>query len=215
MKKLAIGCAIVLAVVGVAVVGFGYYGYMKVKSTVAQFAELGQVTDIEKGVKNQSPFVAPDSREMTAAQVDHLVQVQTRVKDRLGASAAQIERNYKTLLNKKDATVTDLPALLGAYRDLAHALVDAKKAQVEALNEIGMSLDEYRWVRTESYRALGAPFVDMDISKIAERAKNGQTAGVIELNGAAGDKGPESNVKLVEKYRKRLEDYMAMASFGL
>ena len=215
MKKLAIGCAIVFVVVGVAVVGFGYYGYMKVKSTVAQFAELGQVTDIEKGVKNQALFNAPDSREMTATQLDRLVQVQTRVKTRLGASGAEMERNYKSLTNKKETTVTDLPTLLAAYRDLAHALVDAKRAQVEALNEIGMSLDEYRWIRTEAYRALGVPFVDMDVSRIAERAKNGQTAGVLQMNGALGDKGPEANVKLVEKYRKQLEDYMAMASFGL
>jgi hypothetical protein len=215
MKKLAIGCGIILLVVGVAVVGIGYYGYMKVKSAVTQLAELGQVGDIERGVRNKSLFAPPDSREMTASQVDKLVQVQTRVRQQLGASGAEIERNYKSLMNKKEADVTDLPALLGAYRDMAKALIDAKRAQVQALNDVGMSLEEYRWIRTESYRALGVPFVDMDFSRIAERARQGQTAGTLQLNGAVGDKGPEANVKLVEKHRKALEDYMALASFGL
>jgi len=215
MKKLAIGCLVVLVVVGAAVAGIGYYGYLKVKSSVTQLAELGQIGDLERGVRIKTAFVAPASRELTAGQVDRLLQVQARVRERLGAGAAAIERNYKSLLDKKDATAADLPALLGAYRDLARTLIDAKKAQVEALNDLGLSLDEYRWIRTESYRALGVPFVDMDVSRITERARNGQTAGVIEMNGALGDKGPDANVRLVEKHRKALEDYMALASFGL
>ena len=215
MKKFAIGCGIVLLVVGIAVVGVGYWGYMKVKSTVAQLAELGQITDIEKGVKNTSLFTPPDSRELTASQVDKLLQVQTRVRTKLGASAAEIERSYKSLMDKKEASFTDLPALFGAYKDLAKALVDAKRTQVEALNETGMSLAEYRWVRSETYRALGVPFVEMDFGQLAERAKQGQTSGTLQLNGAVGDKGPEANVKLVEKHRKAFEDYMALASFGL
>lgn len=216
MKKLAIGCGIVLLVVGIGVVGVGYWGYMKVKSTVAQLAELGQVTDIEKGVRNTSAFAAPTSGELTGAQVERLVQVQTRVREKLGAGAAAIEKNYKSLLDKKDgATVTDLPALLGAYKDLARTLVDAKRTQVEALNDLNMSLAEYRWIRAEAYHSLGIPFVDMDFGQLAERAKNGQTAGTLAFNGAPGDKPLEGNVKLVEKHRKQLEDYMALASFGL
>ena len=56
MKKLAIGCLVVFVVVGAAVVGIGYYGYLKVKSTVSQLAELGQVSDIERGVRIKTPF---------------------------------------------------------------------------------------------------------------------------------------------------------------
>jgi hypothetical protein len=215
MKKLAIGCAIVLVIGIIAVAGIGYYGYTKAKGMMAKLQELGQVADLEREVKNKSPFAVPDSRELTAAQLDRLVQVQTRVRERLGASGAAIERNYKSLIDKKEATVTDLPALLSAYGDMARALVDAKRAQVEALNDLNVSLEEYRWVRTESYRALGVPFVDMDVSRIMERSKSGGDPGVVSLDGAVGDKGPESNVKLVEKYRKQLEEYMALATFGL
>lgn len=213
MKKLAIGCLVVFALFVVAGVGVGIYGYYKLKSTVAQLAELGQVADLEAGVKIKTSFVAPDSRELTAAQVDRLVQVQTRVRARLGASADALQRNYKSL-DKKDMNVTDLPALLSAYKDMAHALIDAKRAQIEALNDLGLSLGEYRWIRTESYRALGVPYVDMDFAQIAERARVNGQPGTLQLNGFA-DKGPESNVKLVEKHRKSLEDNVALASFGL
>jgi hypothetical protein len=215
MKKLAIGCAVVLLVVGAALAGIGYYGYLKMKSAVSELAELGQVSDLEREVRIKTAFVAPSSRELTAAQVDRLVQVQARVREKLGADAAAIERNYKSLLDKKEATVTDLPTMLRAYRDMARALVEAKKAQVQALNDLGLSLGEYRWIRTESYRALGVPFVDMDLTQIAERGRDGGQPGVIEMNGAMGDKGPEANVKLVEKHRTTLEAYLALASFGL
>ena len=215
MKKLAIGCLVVVVVAGAAIAGIGYYGYLKVKSTVSQLAELGQVSDIERGVRIKTAFAVPESRELTATQVDRLLQVQTRVRERLGANAAAIERHYKTLLDKKSNDITDLPALLSAYRDMAHALVDAKRAQVEALNDVGLSLDEYRWIRGEAYRALGVPLVDMDIAQIAERTRNGGQPGTVTLGGAFTGTGPASNLKLVEKFRKALEDYMPLATFGL
>ena len=215
MKKFAIGCSIVALVLAVAGVGVGYYVYSKAKTAFTQLAELGKVTDIDKGVKNKTAFNAPASGELTEAQVDRLLQIQTRVRERLGAGAAEIERKYHGRFDKKDATVTDLPALLSAYADLAKTLIDAKKAHVDALNDAGMSLEEYRWIRRTSYRALGVPFVDMDVSLLAERAKNGQTAGTLDFNGPVGDKGPEGNVKLAEKHRKALEDYMVLAQFGL
>src|SRR5262249_45629844 len=215
MKKLAIGCAVVLVVVGAAAVGVTYYGYLKVKSMATQFAELGQVADLESHVKIKTPFTAPESGELTATQVDRLIQVQTRVRQSLGTEFAAIERNYQTLLNKKQADVTDLPALVGAYKDMAHALVDAKKAQVDALNDLGMSIGEYRWIRAETYHSLGTPFVDLDFAQLAERQRNGQTAGTLSLNANMTGAPPTANAKLVEKYRKQLEDYMPLASFGL
>jgi hypothetical protein len=216
MKKLAIGCLVVFVVIGAAVVGIGYYGYMKVKSTVAQLAELQKVPEIERGIRVKTPFVVPASGELTASQVDKFMQVTTRVRDRLGKDMAAFERNYKTLAEKKQTTAADLPALLSAYRDMATGWLNAKRAQVDALNEVGLSLDEYRWIRSEAYRALGVPFVDVDFARIAEQAQSGglQSAPVL-VGGALTGPGPASNLKLVEKYRKQLEDFVPLASFGL
>jgi len=217
MKKLAIGCAILFVVAGAAVVGVGYYGYLKVRSTVTQLAELGQVHDIERGVKVRTAFVVPASGELTAAQVDKLMTITSRVRERLDQDVAVFQRTYKSLADKKDATAADLPELLSAYRDLAKDWLNAKRAQVDALNEVGLSLDEYRWIRSAAYGALDIPFMVVDFGQIAEAVK--QAGGQIKTNvlvgGAFAGKGPASNLKLVEKYRKQLEDYVPLASFGL
>lgn len=219
MKKLAIGCGLIVLVLGIAVVGIGYYGYMKVRSTVAQFSELAKIPEIERQVRNTAPFSAPASGELTAAQFERFLKVQTRVHDTLGANVAAFERTYKTLAEKKDATVTDVPALLSAYKDLAAMWLNAKRAQVEALNEGGLSLEEYRWIRARAYQAIGAPFVDVDFARIAEQAQKGLASGTAPatLEGGFGFTGeaPEANVKLVEKFKKQLQDNIALATFGL
>src|SRR5919106_24049 len=69
---------------------------------------------------------------------------------------------------KASATVVDLPELISAYRDLAAAYVDGKRAQVNALNRTGLSLEEYRWTRSRVYHALGMSLMDVDVSRIVE-----------------------------------------------
>ena len=221
MKKLALGCLIAIVVIGVAVVGVGYYGYLKVRSAVTQFAELGQVRDLESNVRVKTPFVVPASGELTRAQVDKFMKVTSRVHDRLGKDIEIFQRNYRSLAEKKDATIADAPALMSAYRDMAAGWLDAKRAQVDALNEVGLSLQEYRWIRSAAYGALDMPFVDVDLARIADQVKNaasqvaGQVNAPVLVGGAFAGKGPASNTRLLEKYRKRLEDYMPLAAFGL
>ena len=216
MKKLAIGCLVVLVVAGAAVVGIGYYGYLKVRSTVAQLAELQKVPEMERGIRIKTPFAVPASGELTAGQVDRFIRVTTRVRDRLGVDMAAFERNYKTLAEKKQTTAADLPALMSAYRDMATGWLNAKRAQVDGLNEVGLSLEEYRWIRSEAYRALGVPFVDVDFARIADQVRSGgQPSAPVLLGGALTGSGPASNLKLVERFRKQLEDFVPLASFGL
>jgi hypothetical protein len=216
VKKLAIGCAILILVAAAAILGVGYYGYLKVRSTVSQLAELGQVHEIERGVKVQTPFVVPVSGELTSEQVDKLMKVTSRVRARIDQDIAVFQRTYKTLADKKDATAADLPALLSAYRDLASDWLNAKREQVKALNDVGLSLDEYRWIRSTAYGALDIPFMDVDFGRIAEQVKKGAEVDPhVLVGGAFAGKGPAANLKFVEKYRKQLEDYLPLASFGL
>jgi len=223
MKKLAIGCLIVLAIGGVAAAGVGYYIYGKAKSTYSQlkttatqFAELGKIPQIEDAVEIKTPFTIPTGGALTQSQVDRFVQVQTRVRARLGENFDVLQRKYKALTDKKEATVMDLPQLIAAYRDLAASWLDAKRAQVQALNEAGLSLSEYRWIRSEAYKSLNMPLVDIDFGKIAEQIRNNQQPNdEIMLGGAFSGTPSPANAKLVERYRKQLEDNMPMATFGL
>lgn len=216
MKKFAIGCGIVLLVVGLAGAGAAYYLYRQVSSTVTQFAELGQIPDLERNVRNRTPYTPPVSEELTESQIEKLVQVQAEVRRRIGERMKDFQAKYKTLAEKNDATIVDAPALMRAYRDLAATWLDAKRGQIEALNAAGLSLDEYRWIRDQAYRALGQPFVDLDIAKIVDEARRGissETAG--QLRGAIGPAGPQSNRALIERFKKQLEENLALASFGL
>jgi hypothetical protein len=216
MKKLAIGCGLVVLVTCVAAAGVVYYLYRQVSSTVTQFAELAQVPDLEGAVRNRAPFVPPASEELTDSQIDKLVQVQSEVRRRLGERIAAFEARYRTLAQKKEASVGDAPAILRAYADLASTWLDAKRGQVEALNAAGLSLDEYRWIRDQAYRALGQPFVDLDIGRLVDEARRGVTSEASgQLRGALEPSGPASNRTRIERVKKLLQENLALASFGL
>ena len=216
MKKLAVGCGIVVLVLGVLGAGVAFFLYRQVSSTITQFAELGQVPDLERTVRNRDPFTPPTSEELTDSQIEKLVQVQGEVRRRLGARISEFEAKYKTLAEKKDATLVDGPALLRAYGDMASMWLDAKRGQIEALNAAGLSLEESRWIRDQAYRALGMAFVDLDLAKIVDDARRGETSNEPgRLSGSVGPAGPESNRTRVERIRKLLEENVALASFGL
>jgi hypothetical protein len=217
MKKLAIGCGLVLLVLGVAAAGVAYYAYRQVSTTLAQFQEFSEVPDLERDVRNQDAFVPPASAELTDIQIDKLVKVQAEVRRRLGERMAAFEAKYKTLTEKKEASIADAAAILSAYGDLASTWVDAKRGQIEALNATGLSLEEYRWIRDQAYRALGQPFADLDIGKFVEDMKSGggTSERIGELKGSIGPAGPESNRKRIERVKKLLEENLSLAAFGL
>lgn len=216
MKKLAIGCLVILVLAGLAGAVGTWWVYRKVTTTVGQFAELGSVPELERGVRNRTPFAPPESGELTPAQVERLVQVQRAVRARLGRRFAEMQKKYETLFAKRETSVVDVPELIAAYRDLAAAWMDAKRAQIDALNEAGFSLDEYRWVRRQAYAAVGLPILDLDMGRLIENIRKGAAeASPAELVGSVGPSGPERNRQLVEPHRKELEDNAALASFGL
>jgi hypothetical protein len=216
MKKLVLGCGIVLVLLAVVGAGVGYYVYRQVSSTVAQFAELGQVPEIERGVRNRSAFTPPASGELTQDQLERLVLVQAAIRERLGARFAELEARHKRLIEKEQANALDLPEIIAMYRGLAATWVDAKRRQVEALNDAGFSLDEYRWVRGRAYAALGLPYLEIDVAQLVEDVMSGRTGGEPgELQGALGPEGPVANSKLVAGFKEQLEENLALASLGL
>lgn len=219
MKKLAIGCGVVAVVLLIGAAVATYFVVNKVRSTVAEFASLGEIPAIERRVTNQAAFTPPEAGELTEAQVTRYLQVQQQVRSVLGARFDEFNTKYAELsqrMNRDEGTALDAPAVVNAYRDLARTYVDAKKAQVDALNAARFSLDEYRWVRGQAYAAIGMPVMDFDIAKVIENVKSGNTDAVRgTVGGSIGPSGPESNKALVEPHRKTLEDNAALTFFGL
>ena len=58
MKKLAIGCAVLLVLGGGGAAGASYVAYRKVSSAFAGFAELGSLPELERSVRNQRALEA-------------------------------------------------------------------------------------------------------------------------------------------------------------
>lgn len=221
MKKIAIGCGIVLVVVAIAVGVGAWYTIHKVKEFAGGFADLAKVSDIEKSVSNTMPFTPPDSGELTEAQVTRLLAVQDHVKKTLGTRYTELDAKYKALadrINKKQDTALDFPEVIAAYRDLASMYVEAKRAQVDALNQNNFSLSEYKWVRKQAYLAVGLPVMDFDVSEMVDAMKSGKgmdTAKPAPATLPMGPSGPDKNKQLVEPHKKVLEDNAPLSFFGL
>ena len=108
-------------------------------------------------MRNTAAFEVPEGDELTQAMVDRFVKVQQQVQAALGPRMADLKAKYdqldKTLSGeKRDASVREIAAGL---KDLTAIVIQAKKAQVEALNGAGFSVREYEWVREQVYAAIG------------------------------------------------------------
>lgn len=215
MKKLAIGCVGLLGVLTAGAVGASYLAYRKVSTAVAGFAELRTLPALDRSVRDRRPFAPPPSGELRESQLTRFLQVQQTVQSRLGRRAGEFERRYHALLEKDSAAVTDVPELVSAYRDLAAIYMDAKRAQVAALNESGFSLGEYRWVRAQAYGALGIPMIDFDVARIIDEVQSGRTPVQPAVSMPLGPTGSPATLKLVEPRRKILETNAPLAAFGL
>jgi hypothetical protein len=87
-------------------------------------------------------------------------------------------------------------------------IVDAKEAQVDALNANGFSLGEYAWVRGQVIRAAGFSAYQVDLAALAA---DGDDDLVRELEADV----PAANVALVAPYAEELEQFLPLAAFGL
>jgi hypothetical protein len=218
MKKLAIGCGIVL-VIAVVAGGIGaYYLFYKAQTLIAGLSELKAIPDLERQVKNRTAFTPPASGELSADQVASYVAVREQVRQTLGERVTELDTRYKALserLNRDQHTALDIPEVLEAYKDLASLYILGKRAQVEALNARNLSLSEYRWIQQQAYNAIGVPFMETDISRIIEDVQAGRQPGQTAHSANDIPGAPQKNKALVEPHRKLLEDNASLSFLGL
>lgn len=220
MKKLAIGCAIVLVVLIVVGGIAGYFIWSKVGGSITGITKfttsMQAVAEIEKEVKNTSSFTAPENGELTEETVSRFMKVQAHMQSKLGKRVDEFKATYdkldKTLkAEQRDASFTEA---MGALGDLAALITDAKKAQVEGLNQAGFSMREYEWVRTQAYAAVGVLAGGFDMTKFAEQIKAGDAEGLSKADAESLPDVPEKNKALVAPYEKQLKEWAPLAFFG-
>lgn len=206
MKKILAGCLIVLLIAAIGLAAAGFYAYRAMKPVIdnaANYMEKArEVTRLGEEITNKTPFEPPQNDELTQAQVERFIAVQTRVRADMGDKWTQIEQKSKDLRGEF-ATV---------FSEIANIWVDARKSQVQALNVQKFSEDEYQWVRRRVYEAAGVELAgSIDLSKIESLAgRNGVTIPSVDL-----PKVPEKNIALVKPHVAKIKEWMPMAALGL
>lgn len=222
MKKILGGCLIVVVI---AMIGFGvatYYAYRFAKPMldsagdyVTRARELSQVGD---RVANKLPFVPPTNGELTQLQVERFIAVQTRVRDELGDRWGEIETKSaevrrKTEQNHKELSFSEVS---GIFSDIANIYIEARTAQVKALNIHKFSDGEYTWVRRRVYEAAGMNIAGaIDMSAIEDLARQGSQRSSSKLPDIARPEVPEANIRLVKSHTAKVKEWIPMAVLGL
>ncbi len=101
MKKLVFGCLFVVVIL--AIVG-GILGYVYIvepaRSDVVAFRQLGNLSDLDKNVKNTTAFTTPVGGELTESLVARFASVQEAMQTGLGAQLQQIEQALSSSIRR-------------------------------------------------------------------------------------------------------------------
>ena len=222
MKKLLAGCLIVvvIALIGLGAAAFYAYRWAQpmIQSTGDYLERAREMTRLGDRITNRSPYVPPAGGELTQAQVERFVAVQTRVRDELGTRWAEIETKSaqireKTQDNHRDLTFAELS---GVFSDLTGIYLDARRAQVNALNVQKFSDGEYTWVRRRVYEAAGVELAGaIDMSALEQLARDGAGRSKVTLPDMPSPEVPAANIKLVKPHLAKVKAWIPLAVLGL
>ena len=222
MKKILGGCLIVfvIAVVGLGVAGF--YAYRAARPMIEDAADyVSRARDLARlsdEVANQAPYTAPANGELTAAQVDRFLAVQTRVHSELGSRWTEFEKKSEALKQKASEKRTDwsFNDISSVFSDFTGIYMEARKAHVNALNVHKFSDEEFSWVRLRVYEAAGMQLAgSIDTSAIEAMARESAQKTGISLPDVPMPDVPEANIALVKPHAAKLKEWLPMAMLGL
>lgn len=221
MKKLLIGCLVILVLGGV-LLAVGAYMLYRAASPVMEDARnylrgMAELGELEKDIVKRVEYAPPSSGELTEAQMERFVRVQDGVRAALGQRMTEIEEQYKHLkANAPNAQQPTMSEALGALREIASVFVQARRYQIDALNREGFSQSEYSWVRDRVFQAAGVEVTHMiDLQRVERAIREG--TGISTIGAPRGPRidVPEKNRALVKPYLGRMDNWIPLAFFGL
>jgi hypothetical protein len=216
MKKFAIGCGIALLLCVIALGGVLTYGYYKLRPYAESVRQFAQIGELDKRVANKTPFMAPANGELTDDGMRRFVAVQESMVAKLGKRVQELNEKANELNRRQQEEHRQASAseALTFVTDMMGLLLQAKTAQVEALNASHFSLEEYDWVRRHVYAAAGMSITQFDVDKLKDAMKNGGVNVDIPKEATSEDVPPR-NKQLVQPYLPKLKDWAPLAAFGL
>jgi hypothetical protein len=221
MKKLLIGCLVILVLGGI-VVGVGSYFLYRAASPLIEDARnyyegMSQLPEIERRIENTSSHSPPASGELTEDQVQRFVRVQHHMRKALGQRMTALEEKYKHFKANSNNNVTvGITDLLSGLRDITNVYVDARRYQVEALNTERFSQEEYSWVRDRMFQAAGMEVTSrIDVEKLEDAVRRGTGIEDITADHLPRPNVPARNRALVKPYLDQMDEWIPFVFFGL
>lgn len=214
MKKLLLGCGLVALVVTIAGGALAYfYVYLPARDYMASFAQFKELPQLNENIRNKSAFTPPARGELTQDLVDRFIKTQEAIRQKIGPRLDELDAKYKAFQQGRGANAPPpITEVVQGLKDLGSVLIEVKRAQVDALNEHGFSLQEYQWTRNTIYQALGIPLQE-GLDEIISRATDPDAARAAMEE--VRQEVPEINRKLVEPFADKLGDMAALAFFGI
>ena len=166
------GCGTFLIIVLLLFGVVGYFGYKFFKSSYNGIKELAEIATIENDVVNQTAYVPPADGLMSLEQVESLVYIQTQVKEAIGPEFESLTSEHQNLLAELEEMndFAKIRKLLSVSGKLVKPLSNAKRAQIDAINREGISMSEYKWLRSQAMAVLGIPDKKLDLRELLETA---------------------------------------------
>ncbi len=205
MKKFLVGCLVVAVVLVAAGGTAGYFFVIKpawelaggVQEFVQEYAELNE--EIER----QDDFKVPQDGSITSEQFQRFLVAQRDMRQAMEGELEALEQRIDTMKQeiKDDEREAGFSEMFTAYQGLGDLLIKAKRAQVKALNRYNFSLQEYLYVRNQSYRALGQ---EVAVAAFGDQAPQVRSQQV-----------PDEVVDMVSPHREELMEGYAFAWFGI
>jgi hypothetical protein len=205
MPKFVLGCLVVLVVVAI---GGGTAGYVLLIKPAYEFAtDVGgfatEFAALNEQVRREPGFRPPADGAIDESQFLRFMAAQRDVRDGMAGSLSQLKDHWEAMqadIDRQDRDAS-MVELVSAYRDLGELILAAKSEQVQALNAHGFSLQEYLYVRNQTFFALGEQVA------IASLGDQGGPQRVRPV--------PEDVVVMVRPHREELMEGYALAWFGL
>ncbi len=205
MPKVLVGCLVFVLVIAVGGAGLAYFKFVKPFTDtavgVARFAQEYQ--ELNDQLRDTSRYTPPANNQMTEVQFQRFLGANTAMRNQLSHRLNELEQKYQELDNQMRRADRDpsMRELMEGYRDMIDLMLEAKRAQVTALNQYNFSLEEYIWVRNHVYLALG------------------QSVGVVDLGDSQMEHHrhhvTEEAAAWVEEHRDALMETYVLAWFGL
>jgi len=210
----------VIAMIGLGVAAFYAYRAMKpvIENASNYMDKAREVARLGEEIKIKTRYEPPKNGELTPAQVERFLAVQTRVRSDLGGQWAEIEKKSadikaKASENRKDWTIAEFTSV---FSEIGSIWVAARKSQVNAINIQRFSEEEYEWVRARVYEAAGVELAGgMDLSKIEGLARENAGRSGVDIPKMDLPEVPAANVALVKPHIAKIKEWIPMAALGL